>query len=130
MSGGCMFCFKQKTVYELRISDWSSDVCSSDLAEAPERGFARAGGEVPSVASRPLTPAHATPDAAFAEALEELRDCRVCAAHLPRGPRPEIGRALCRERECQCVTLSVVAVSSTKQPYYTTHTSTPIYTTH
>src|SRR3546814_15706204 len=25
------FCFKQKTAYELRISDWSSDVCSSDL---------------------------------------------------------------------------------------------------
>src|SRR3546814_18991286 len=25
--------FKQKTAYELRISDWSSDVCSSDLAE-------------------------------------------------------------------------------------------------
>src|SRR3546814_2945297 len=28
----CFFCFKQKTAYELRISDWSSDVCSSDLA--------------------------------------------------------------------------------------------------
>src|SRR3546814_9927356 len=26
------FFFKQKTVYELRISDWSSDVCSSDLS--------------------------------------------------------------------------------------------------
>src|SRR3546814_8237212 len=26
-----MFCVKQKTAYELRISDWSSDVCSSDL---------------------------------------------------------------------------------------------------
>src|SRR3546814_16532549 len=26
-----MFCFKQKTAYEMRISDWSSDVCSSDL---------------------------------------------------------------------------------------------------
>src|SRR3546814_2102693 len=25
------FCFKQKTAYEMRISDWSSDVCSSDL---------------------------------------------------------------------------------------------------
>src|SRR3546814_6724957 len=30
----CFFCFKQKTAYELRISDWSSDVCSSDLATA------------------------------------------------------------------------------------------------
>src|SRR3546814_8692467 len=28
------FFFKQKTAYEMRISDWSSDVCSSDLAPA------------------------------------------------------------------------------------------------
>src|SRR3546814_9334190 len=28
-----MFFFKQKTAYEMRISDWSSDVCSSDLNE-------------------------------------------------------------------------------------------------
>src|SRR3546814_10862447 len=28
------FCFKQKTAYEVRISDWSSDVCSSDLFNA------------------------------------------------------------------------------------------------
>src|SRR3546814_12247961 len=26
-----IFCFKQKTAYEMRISDWISDVCSSDL---------------------------------------------------------------------------------------------------
>src|SRR3546814_5112315 len=30
----CFFVFKQKTAYEMRISDWSSDVCSSDLAIA------------------------------------------------------------------------------------------------
>src|SRR3546814_1978670 len=40
---GCLifFFFKQKTAYEMRISDWSSDVCSSDLervAEALELG--------------------------------------------------------------------------------------------
>src|SRR3546814_4673827 len=30
-----LFCFfKQKTAYEMRISDWSSDVCSSDLSGA------------------------------------------------------------------------------------------------
>src|SRR3546814_3452816 len=29
-----MFFFKQKTAYEMRISDWSSDVCSSDLRPA------------------------------------------------------------------------------------------------
>src|SRR3546814_2068858 len=31
-----VFFFKQKTAYEMRISDWSADVCSSDLATAPE----------------------------------------------------------------------------------------------
>src|SRR3546814_13738492 len=29
----CVFFFKQKTAYEMRISDWSSDVCSSDLTQ-------------------------------------------------------------------------------------------------
>src|SRR3546814_1312881 len=33
----CFF-FKQKTAYEMRISDWSSDVCSSDLHIADENG--------------------------------------------------------------------------------------------
>src|SRR3546814_7497959 len=35
----CFFFFKQKTAYEMRISDWSSDVCSSDLEQRdrPER---------------------------------------------------------------------------------------------
>src|SRR3546814_3437363 len=31
MMSFCFFFFKQKTAYEMRISDWSSDVCSSDL---------------------------------------------------------------------------------------------------
>src|SRR3546814_7568749 len=29
----CFFFFKQKTAYDMRISDWSSDVCSSDLRD-------------------------------------------------------------------------------------------------
>src|SRR3546814_6737037 len=33
--------FKQKTAYEMRISDWSSDVCSSDLDQGFEHGPAR-----------------------------------------------------------------------------------------
>src|SRR3546814_11187988 len=32
-----VFFFKQKTAYEMRISDWSSDVCSSDLRAPPPR---------------------------------------------------------------------------------------------
>src|SRR3546814_10962127 len=34
----CVF-FKQNTAYEMRISDWSSDVCSSDLEEIEAQGF-------------------------------------------------------------------------------------------
>src|SRR3546814_8958630 len=39
------FFFKQKTAYEMRISDWSSDVCSSDLnpADFLRHAFARHG---------------------------------------------------------------------------------------
>src|SRR3546814_5189519 len=43
MMMGFIFFFKQKTAYEMRISDWSSDVCSSDLATITVftlRGFA------------------------------------------------------------------------------------------
>src|SRR3546814_19337040 len=40
----CLF-FKQKTAYELRISDWSSDVCSSDLPSwLPRRRGSHEGG--------------------------------------------------------------------------------------
>src|SRR3546814_278494 len=40
------FFFKQKTAYEMRISDWSSDVCSSDLAVGRRPAFAPAFLEV------------------------------------------------------------------------------------
>src|SRR3546814_2830658 len=33
------FFFKQKTAYEMRIGDWSSDVCSSDLRRLPFRSW-------------------------------------------------------------------------------------------
>src|SRR3546814_2737439 len=38
-----LFFFKQKTAYEMRISDWSSDVCSSDLPAVHRRSSARWG---------------------------------------------------------------------------------------
>src|SRR3546814_4785517 len=38
-----VFFFKQKTAYEMRISDWSSDVCSSDLSDAGASDEAAAG---------------------------------------------------------------------------------------
>src|SRR3546814_9291920 len=40
-----VFCFKQKTADEMRISDWSSDVCSSDLRAHLHRTLERCGGK-------------------------------------------------------------------------------------
>src|SRR3546814_12808175 len=40
------FFFKQKTAYEMRISDWSSDVCSSDLGRATSLALAARGAFV------------------------------------------------------------------------------------
>src|SRR3546814_5183110 len=49
-----MFCFfKQKTAYEMRISDWSSDVCSSDLAvEIEPQPFARRDADMAAIGAR------------------------------------------------------------------------------
>src|SRR3546814_4626732 len=71
-SSSCALCFfKQKTAYELRISDWSSDVCSSDLScryanrrQAAARLCAppalRPYGYCPVVARHPVPPRAAT----------------------------------------------------------------------
>src|SRR3546814_4413558 len=52
------FFFKQKTAYEMRISDWSSDVCSSDLEAAQDRRRGRCGGVDSAARSRPARRRH------------------------------------------------------------------------
>src|SRR3546814_9175172 len=47
-----VFFFKQKTAYEMRISDWSSDVCSSDLLAYLLRFLAIAAGGIESGLAR------------------------------------------------------------------------------
>src|SRR3546814_2409732 len=49
----CFFFFKQKTAYEMRISDWSSDVCSSDLPTETIRPL-RISTVAPSIGCPPL----------------------------------------------------------------------------
>src|SRR3546814_4775820 len=49
-----VFFFKQKTAYEMRISDWSSDVCSSDLT-VPNRFDARTGYDRGDMSARRAT---------------------------------------------------------------------------
>src|SRR3546814_4117715 len=48
------FFFKQKTAYEMRISDWSSDVCSSDLSSA--RGLGPYGPDRAGIEREPVRP--------------------------------------------------------------------------
>src|SRR3546814_19502900 len=102
------FFFKQKTAYEMRISDWSSDVCSSDLRALQ------------------TTDDHATNHCRFTKA--NLRFGRVDIDvdlgrrkidkqrhHGMSVPSQKIGRASCRERVCQYGEISVVAVSLKKK---------------
>src|SRR3546814_4909126 len=57
------FVFKQKTAYEMRISDWSSDVCSSDLPQTgPWHAFEFGGGMVGQSRAQWLTVPVISPD--------------------------------------------------------------------
>src|SRR3546814_3579572 len=87
------FFFKQKTAYEMRISDWSSDVCSSDLIDK--------GAVVPAlqlghrVAQRIQEQIVGGQDIALQVELDgRLRFVQRI---------DEIGRASCRERVCPYV---------------------------
>src|SRR3546814_1541636 len=97
------FFFKQKTAYEMRISDWSSDVCSSDLGMS-QPGLAAAEraddvGQWPDIGQF-------EPFAAPGPGQVEGDGGRHGLRHQP-GQRADgggkIGRASCRERVCQYV---------------------------
>src|SRR3546814_7771469 len=97
-----MLFFKQKTAYEMRISDWSSDVCSSDLgdrldplsyAHAPMAlpvGDWQVDGVIEPAARNALQ---------LGWGLGSYRYARFRSA----GRAPEIGRASWRESVCQYV---------------------------
>src|SRR3546814_3348646 len=83
------FFFKQKTAYEMRISDWSSDVCSSDLnavLRQPQR-----------YRDRPARTADHRSERRGA--VKSDYDVIVIGV----GHNGQIGRASCRERVCQYV---------------------------
>src|SRR3546814_16345881 len=111
-----VFFFKQKTAYEMRISDWSSDVCSSDLAAQGRRVMGADAGEGrravgrrrPEAAMVLLELEHrAAEQAGIGEAVAQARRHRAEIlsdryAAGPQGPA-ELGRASCRERGGQYV---------------------------
>src|SRR3546814_5312608 len=87
-----LFFFKQKTAYELRISDWSSDVCSSDLV-APLRRISTIRGARSFRVARP----------AAAHFLEQNRICLLAGTNSP--PHSAHGRIRSEERRVgkECV---------------------------
>src|SRR3546814_4752160 len=92
------FFFKQKTAYEMRISDWSSDVCSSDLANWDRSDRSQ---KAPTFIIE-REPRHAC-DEARANRPEKLNGLKTMAHEHSHNVSEEIGRASCRERVCQYV---------------------------
>src|SRR3546814_10618736 len=80
-----VFFFKQKTAYEMRISDWSSDVCSSDLVEMREEG----AGQVADALRVEKIELHEALDRALARPLGELH--ALCDLALEIEGQPVLG---------------------------------------
>src|SRR3546814_8234634 len=90
---GVFFFFKQKTAYEMRISDWSSDVCSSDLETLDARRISEdhhceVGIWLQGAGHR-----------RFADHPVSL----LAWSNMLHFTLQQIGRASCRERVCQYV---------------------------
>src|SRR3546814_7393520 len=100
------FFFKQKTAYEMRISDWSSDVCSSDLLRRHDNTLAQ-------IRIRAHRERHAARIGWQARGSTSNQQCS--SGNDGDGPDrvlvDQIGRASCRERVCQYVESSGVAVA-------------------
>src|SRR3546814_17087700 len=105
-----VFFFKQKTAYEMRISYWSSDVCSSDLS--------RWRSQLRPHSERPLSAVCSHKPILKAPVLRHPPShCTSASERTSRSASWQIGRASCRERVCQYVSISVVAVSLNTKNY-------------
>src|SRR3546814_5677568 len=87
--------FKQKTAYEMRISDWSSDVCSSDLDKLSAGGVTRCLA-VPGML---FAAGHAKNDIPSVLNTYQAQHTEMTIDY----GREQIGSASCRERVCQYV---------------------------
>src|SRR3546814_2450224 len=83
------FVFKQKTAYDMRISDWSSDVCSSDL-------FDQLQGTQPKGQTGQCS-ITGPPGVYLSQRVIQRTDGHWAASQC------KIGRESCRERVCQYV---------------------------
>src|SRR3546814_5205798 len=102
------FFFKQKTAYEMRISDWSSDVCSSDLDHLIHAQPEGAHGDAGQHAQKQGRDAGGDQPAPVERKASDERDRRqaeedALAAEVIPGRVKEIGRASGREGGCTYV---------------------------
>src|SRR3546814_21126797 len=102
----------------MRISDWSSDVCSSDLTvRRLARGLAALGVRP---GDRVVLVSENRPE----WAMDDLAIMAAGAVTVPAyTTNTEIGRASCRERVCQSVEISVVAGALKKKRSSMTQTT-------
>src|SRR3546814_20742879 len=96
------FFFKQKTAYEMRISDWSSDVCSSDLEYDPRIGAPefRQAGRKQIARGAWVSPLQLADDFHHPDAIE-LRVAPLDAEQVERSEERRVGKecvSTCRSR--------------------------------
>src|SRR3546814_7562244 len=92
----CFFFFKQKTAYEMRISDWSSDVCSSDLDMTSATAYQATAPDAPlekaTIERRAVGPNDILIDVKFAG---------ICHSDIHRSEERRVGKecvSTCRSR--------------------------------
>src|SRR3546814_15176199 len=120
-----LFFFKQKTAYEMAISDWSSDVCSSDLDRSQADDF------VQDCLERAWSRIHLWTVGTNIRAwlFTILQNMHLNAARKRRNTPGlvslAIGRATCRERVCTSGYITVVACTykTININHTTTHTN-------
>src|SRR3546814_20399876 len=97
------------TAYDMRISDWSSDVCSSDLAALVSRIVAKHDvGAILHFAGSVVVPESVANPLKYYDNNSARRRTLIESA-VTSG---ESGRASCRERVCKYVQISGVSVTS------------------
>src|SRR3546814_4572118 len=110
LSVGVFFFCKQKTAYEVRISDWCSDVCSSDLPNVAEQYVHRIGRTARAGSSGVAISFCADDERPYLRHLERVTRQKVTIEPLPADfvaqsheiqATRKIGRASCRESVCQ-----------------------------
>src|SRR3546814_4974827 len=98
----CFFFFKQKTAYEMRISDWSSDVCSSDLdrtLETAQPALRHVSTDTPPAAEAAIRDLRQT-SRALRSVTEKIED-QGAGALLKRSEERRVGKecvSTCRSR--------------------------------